>query len=132
MIQKILVGTPASSKSDAVLNTAAELAMSYDAELVVLEVEPAIDARRVFDPAGVPELASPIAELRLAFPDLRVRSSRARGNPARTVSEAALQERADLVVVGQGRPARSADLITRRALRALMLQVACPVLLVAS
>jgi len=56
MIARILVGTPSSSHAGAALEAAAELASTYDAELIVLQVAPSIDARRVFDPDGVPEV----------------------------------------------------------------------------
>lgn len=132
MFEKILVGTPASGAAGPALQAAAELASSHDAELVVLQLEDAIDARRVFDPDGVPESPSPLAPLRRSFPGLRVRSQRARGDAVRTVCTLAQTERPDLIVVAHGRRVDGVTLLTRRASGALVDRAPCPVLLVAS
>lgn len=132
MIEKILVGTPASGESPAALHEAARLATSYDAELVVLELEPVIDARRVFDPDGTPESVSPVIPLRARYPGLRVRSQRAKGDAARSVRAAAETERPDMIVVPHGRRTGAGAAMSRRASTALIGQVPCPVLLVAS
>ncbi|HVL93487.1 MAG TPA: universal stress protein [Acidimicrobiales bacterium] len=130
-ISKILVGTSAAGGPDQVLQAAAELASTYRAELVILQVEPAVDARNLFDPDGVPDPVSPVAPLTDEFPGLRVRARRARGSAVRTVCEAAAAERPDLVVVPSGRAGRRA-LLSNRASRDLVNRVACPVVLVAS
>jgi len=132
MIEKILVGTPASGESPAALHEAARLAESYDAELVVLELEPVIDARQVFDPDGTPEHVSAVVPLRARYPGLRVRSQRARGNAARTVRAVAETERPDMIVVPHARRLGGGAVMSRRASNALVGQVTCPVLLVAS
>jgi len=131
-ITKILVGTSAGRVGDAAVQAAAELASSYRAELVVLQVEPVVDARRVFDPAGVPEPSSPVTPLARDFPGLRVRSRRARGHTVRTMCQAVEAERPDLVVVPHGRPGGGRALLSKRASSALAGRVACPVVLVAS
>jgi nucleotide-binding universal stress UspA family protein len=131
MIGKILVGT-ATNESDETLKVAAELATSNDAELVVLQMEPLVDAREIFDPEGVPGAAGSMADLRLQYPGLRVRTSTVHGYPLRVVCDAAEQEQPDLIVVGQGRARRSSAPLSRRASRALVERSACAVLLVAS
>lgn len=139
MIGKILVGTAANADSDETLNVAAELASTNDAELVVLNLEPLVDARHIFDPDGVPardgsrdDRESSMADLRLRYPSLRVRTSTVHGYPLRVVCDVAEHERPDLIVVGQGRPRRSSALLSRRASRALVERSSCAVLLVAS
>jgi len=132
MIEKILVGTAADDEFGATLELAADLATTNDAELVVLRLEPLIDARRVFDPAGVPGRVGALERLRGDYPDLRIRSSEARGDALRTVCDAADHERPDLIVVGHGRRARGGALLSRRASNALVARAPCAVLLVAS
>ena len=132
MIARILVGTPSSSHAGAALEAAAELASTYDAELIVLQVEPIIDARRVFDPDGVPEAPDHSLLLRRSYPGLRVRSHLARGNPARAMCEVATQEHTDLIVIQQGRRGNGGNMLSHRASGALAQIAPCPVLLVAS
>jgi len=129
MIEKILVGTMAGDRSAATLELAAELASTHDAELVVLRLQPLIDARRVFDPRSVPVAASPALRLGETYPGLRVRTSEVRGEPLRTVCDMAENERPDLIVVGHG---RAGALLSRRASNALVERAPCAVLLVAS
>ncbi len=138
MIDKILVGT-AANESRETLKVAAELATSNDAELVVLHVEPLVDARQIFDPEGVPardrsmdHRANPVADLCLQYPGLRVRTSTVQGHPLRVVCDVADSEQPDLIVVGQGRARRSGAPLSRRASRALVERSSCAVLLVAS
>ena len=128
-MNKILVSTSATGEPDAALLAAATLATTDDAELVVLELEPLIEARRVFDPAGVPEAGAQLAPLRRDFPGMRVRSRRARGNPVRTVCKVAAAERPDLIIVPQG--LASYPLLSRWAARSLVAGAPCPVLQVA-
>lgn len=128
-MNKILVSTSATGQPDAALLAAAALATAENAELVVLELEPLIEARRVFDPAGVPEAGSQLAPLRRDFPGMRVRSRRARGNPVRTVCKVAAAERPDLIIVPHG--LARYPLLSRWAARSLSARVPCPVLQVA-
>ncbi len=129
MIEKILVGTMAGDPSAATLELAAELAATHDAELVVLQLQPLIDARQVFDPGGVPAPTSPARRLGEEYPGLRVRTSEVRGQPLRTVCDMAKNERPDLIVVGHG---RAGALLSRRASNALVERADCAVVLVAS
>lgn len=132
MLEKILIGTTPDAESDPTLNMAAELAAANDAELVVLMLEPLIDARWVFDPNGVPGHLSVLRCVRRDHPGLRLRTSEARGDPVRAVCQAAQHERPDLIMVGQARWGRGSALISRRASRALVERAPCTVLLVAS
>lgn len=129
MITRILVGAPTTNGAEASVQAAAELATSYDAELIVLQVEPVVDARRVFDPDGVPEAPDHLLPLRQRYPGLRVHGHRARGNPLRSLCEVAARERSDLIVIPRGGPT---SLLSRRASSALVQRAPCPVLLVAS
>ena len=131
MIGKILVGTTAGGGFDESLKLAAELASSNDAELVVLELAPPIDARDVFDPDGVSRQPSHVRRLESDYPGLRLRTSEARGLPVNTLCDVAEKERPDLLVVAQGRRRRGA-LISRRASSALVERAPCSVLLVAA
>ncbi len=132
MIGKILVGTAADEDSHATLNLAAELAMSNDAELVVLELKPLVDARQVFHPDGVPERRGAVARLRRDYPQLRLRTSTGQGQALRTMRHVAHDERPDLIVVGQRRRMGGGALLSPRASKALVNQSPCAVLLVAS
>lgn len=129
MIARILVATPTSENGAGALMAAAELAHTHEAELVVLQVAPVLDARSVFDPEGIPDPGRHLVPLRQSFPRLRVRNERAAGNPLRAVCQAAEQQGSDLIVVPQG---RRSGLLSRRASKALLERSPCPVLLVAS
>lgn len=131
MIEKILVGTTADDDHSTTLTVAAELAVTHGAELVVLRLAPEVDPRQVFDPAGIPERIG-LGRLRHDFPGLRVRSMAASGNPLRTVCDMAEHEKADWIVVGQGRGGRRGAVLSRRAGRALVQRARGTVLLVAS
>lgn len=132
MITRILVGTPTSDSGAGALLAAAELAHTHDAELVVLQVEPVLDARSVFDPNGVPDPGRYLVPMQRSFPTLRVRSQQAKGNPLRAVCDAARQEGSDLIVVPQARRGSVSSMLSRRASKALVERASCPVLLVAS
>ena len=132
MITKILVGTAADDESAASLQLAAELAATHDAELVVLRLQPLIDARRMFDPESVAGPARAGPDVSDDYPDLRVRTSEARGDALRTVCKVAEHERPDLIVVGHNGTRRGNGLLSRRASYALVERAPCAVLLVAS
>ena len=131
MIEKVLVGTTADDDHSTTLAVAAELALTHDAELVVLQLAPDIDPRHVFDPAGTPERID-LSRLCDDYPGLRLRTKSATGNPLRTVCDTAENEKPDWIVVGQGRSRRRGALLSRRAGKALVERVTGPVLLVAS
>jgi nucleotide-binding universal stress UspA family protein len=132
MITRILVGTPTSERGAGALLAAAKLADTHDAELIVLQVAPVLDARSVFDPNGVPDPGEHLRPLHRSFPQLRMRNQQASGNPVREVCRAAEQEGSDLIVVPQRRRGSVSGLLSRRAAKALVKQAPCPVLLVAS
>lgn len=132
MIERILVGTPTSSEAAATLMAAAELATTHDAELLVLQVAPILDARSVFDPNGVPDPGQYLIPMERSFPQLRVRSVQAKGNALRAVCCAAEQEGSDLIVVPQARRGSVSSMLSRRASKALVKRASCPVLLIAS
>ena len=131
MIEKILVGTTVYDQSSPTLDVAAKLAVTHDAELVVLRLAPEIDPREIFDPEGIPAPAG-LGALIENYPGLRVRLTAASGNALRTVCDTAEAEQADWIVVGQGRARRRGALLSRRAGRALVQRAAGTVLLVAS
>ena len=133
MIGKILVGTAANEDADASLGVAAELAISNNAELVILQVAPLVDARLLFDPESVPaDDHDAVDRLRQAHPGLRLRSSTTQGYPLAAVYGAAAEEKPDLIVIGQHVSGRGSGLLSRRASRALVRRSQCTVLLVAS
>ncbi len=132
MIAKILIATTSDGEPDATLSVAAELAAANDAELVVLTVEPLIDARRVFDPRAMAGHHDMVLDMRRDHPGLRLRTSAASGDPVRAVCEAAEHERPDLIVVGRGSWRRGGTAMSKRASRVLVDQALCTVLVVAS
>ena len=129
-MRRILVGAAASEGSAAVLVAAAQLATTYGAELIVLDVEPVVDARHVFDPEGAPDGPSGVAQIARRFPGLQVRGQRIRGNPVRRVCEIASQEKADIIVLPHGR--RRGGGLSMKASSAVVEMAPCPVMLIAS
>jgi nucleotide-binding universal stress UspA family protein len=97
-MRRILVGTDTSARAERAVDEAARLARSDGAELVVLYVRPAIDAREVFDPQKPADPGRYLAGLRNRFPGTRIRSED--GDAAEQIVEVARQEGADLIVVG--------------------------------
>jgi len=133
MIDKILIGTAANEDAGASMSVAVELAMSNNAELVILQVSPLVDARQLFDPEGVAaDDHGAVNRLREAHPGLRLRSSTTQGYPLAAVYGAAAEEKPDLIVIGQHVSGRGSGLLSRRASRALVRRSQCTVLLVAS
>jgi nucleotide-binding universal stress UspA family protein len=99
-MKKILVGTDTSGSADLAVETAADLAASYDAELLVLYVRSngavgdAADPKKAADPKGYLE------RMTTRFPSLKVRSWAEPGDPAERLVEVAAAERVDAIVVG--------------------------------
>ena len=99
-MKKILVGTDTSGSADLAVETAADLAASYDAELLVLYVRSngavgdAADPKKAADPKGYLE------RMTARFPSLKVRSWAESGDPAERLVEVAAAERVDAIVVG--------------------------------
>lgn len=127
MIKKILVGAPTATGADA-LHAAAELATTCGAELVVMAMDPTVDARTVFDPDGAPGCADATPELRRRFPALAVRAHHGGGTSVRNVCRAVRKERPDLVVMPRSCHAANRLARSRRASRAAL--GSCPVLVV--
>ncbi len=100
MMQKLLVGTDTSAAADLAVEAAAGLARAGDAELVVLYVQPPLDAREVFDPQKVPDPIGYLDRMTSRFPDVEVRTRVEAGDPAETICEVAEEEGVDAIVVG--------------------------------
>jgi nucleotide-binding universal stress UspA family protein len=79
---------------------AAVLARAQGAELVVVSVRPPTDAREVFDPSGLPDLAAHLDGLRTRLEGVKVRTRQESGDPAETLCDVAEDEGADVMVVG--------------------------------
>ena len=99
-MQKILVGTDTSASADLAVAAAAGLAKAHDAELLVVYVKPPLDAREVFDPGKLPDPNGYLSRLRERYPDVKLRTVEAAGDPAETICDVAEDERADVIVVG--------------------------------
>jgi nucleotide-binding universal stress UspA family protein len=100
MVQKILVGTDTSAAADLAVEAAADLARAHDAELVVLYVRPPLDAREVFDPGKLPDPDGYLARMPSRFPDVKLQTRAASGDPAETICDVAEDEDVDTIVVG--------------------------------
>jgi nucleotide-binding universal stress UspA family protein len=100
MISRVLVGTDTSASADLAVETAAGLAATFDAELLVLYVRPdaalgdAADPKKAADPRGYLE------RMTTRFPSLRIRSWAEPGDPADRICEVAASEHVDAIVVG--------------------------------
>jgi nucleotide-binding universal stress UspA family protein len=100
-VKKILVGTDTSAAADLAVRSAAELAASSEAELLVLYVRPtAGSARDVVDPRKSPDAERYLSQIRRRFPGVRVRSWSETGDPAQRLVEVAERERVQTIVVG--------------------------------
>lgn len=130
-MDKIIVA-PAAGEPDGSLKLAAELATFNDAELVIMEVEPLVDARQLFDPDGAPGQPSRAQQVELEYPYLRVRTRKIRGVALHALCDVAEDEQADLIVVAQLGGRRRGALLSRRASTALVERAPCAVLLVAA
>jgi nucleotide-binding universal stress UspA family protein len=100
MIRSILVGTDTSAAATIAVDEAAALARAHDAELLVLYVRPPVDAREVFDPAGVPDAGRHLDELSQRLSGVKVRTRQEGGDPAETICDVAEKEGIDVIVVG--------------------------------
>jgi nucleotide-binding universal stress UspA family protein len=100
VVRKILVGTDTSAAADMAVRSAAELAVSGDAELLVVYVRPADAVHDAADPRKSPDAERYLGEMSARFPGLRVRSWSERGDPAERLVEVAERERVETIVVG--------------------------------
>lgn len=99
-MKKILVGTDTSVSADLAVRSAAELAASSDAELLVLYVRAEDAAPEAVDPRKSPDAERYLRGMADRFPGLRVRSWTETGDPAQRLVEAAERERVETIVVG--------------------------------
>lgn len=101
MVDKILVGTDGkeSSTADPVVDTAADLASTLGAELVVLAMKPAVDMDDVLGNQGLAASKDHIQRVRRRFPEMRLRSMEVAGEWPGAILEAARQEHPDLIIV---------------------------------
>ena len=128
-MESILACSDASVDADAAVEEAAGVARTFRAKLVVLYVEPLLDAREIFDPSRRPQPAPYLAALPARYPDLKVAAMQVAGDPASTICEVAAQEGAAMIVVGSrkvGSGRRLRGLVARGVLR----RARCPVLIV--
>ena len=100
MIRSILVGTDTSAAAILAVEEAGRLARAHDAELVVLYVRPPVDAREVFDPAGVPDVDRHLQDMVQLLSGVKVRTRQEPGDPAEKICDVAEEEGVDVIVVG--------------------------------
>lgn len=94
------MGTDTSAAADLAVQAAADLAGAHDAELLVLYVRPPLDAREVFDPGKLPDPNGYLDRMRVRFPEVKVRTRIATGDPAETICDVAEEEGIDTIVIG--------------------------------
>ena len=99
-MNKILVGTDTSAAADLAVQSAAELARTNDAELLVLHVLPDSAARDAVDPKKAADPSAYLAEMERRFPSITVRSWSESGDPAERLVAIAEQERVETIVIG--------------------------------
>jgi nucleotide-binding universal stress UspA family protein len=99
-MNKILVGTDTSAAADLAVQSAAELARTNDAELLVLHVRPDSAARDAVDPRKAADPSAYLAEMERRFPSITVRSWSESGDPAERLVAIAEQERVETIVIG--------------------------------
>ena len=99
-MNKILVGTDTSAAADLAVRSAAELARTNDAELLVLHVRPHSAAREAVDPKKAADPSAYLAEMERRFPSITVRSWSESGDPAERLVAIAEQERVETIVIG--------------------------------
>jgi nucleotide-binding universal stress UspA family protein len=100
VVKKILVGTDTSASADLAVRSAAELAASSDAELLVLYVRGRGGVHDAADPHKSPDAERYLRRMSERFPGLRVRSWSEAGDPAQRLVEVAERERVQTIVVG--------------------------------
>lgn len=99
-MNKILVGTDTSAAADLAVQSAAELARTNDAELLVLHVRVGSAARDAVDPKKSADPTGYLAEMERRFPAITVRSLSESGDPAERLVAIAEQERVETIVIG--------------------------------
>jgi nucleotide-binding universal stress UspA family protein len=99
-MNKILVGTDTSAAADLAVQSAAELARTNDAELLVLHVRPDSAARDAVDPKKAADPSAYLVGMERRFPSITVRSWSESGDPAERLVAIAEQERVETIVIG--------------------------------
>ena len=99
-MNKILVGTDTSAAADLAVQSAAELARTNDAELLVLHVRADSAARDAVDPKKSADATGYLAEMERRFPSITVRGWSESGDPAERLVAIAEQERVATIVIG--------------------------------
>jgi len=99
-MSKILVGTDTSAAADLAVQSAAELARTNDAELLVLHVRPDSAARDAVDPKKSADPSAYLAEMERRFPAITIRSWAESGDPAERLVAVAEHERVETIVIG--------------------------------
>jgi nucleotide-binding universal stress UspA family protein len=99
-MNRILVGTDTSAAADLAVQSAADLARTNDAELLVLHVRPDSAARDAVDPKKAADPSAYLAEMERRFPSITVRSWSESGDPAERLVAIAEQERVETIVIG--------------------------------
>lgn len=100
MISKVLVGTDTSPAATLAVDEASSMAQAHDAELVVLYVQPPLDAREVFGPDQVPAVDAHLEALKTRLSGVKVRTRTEAGDPAEKICDVAEEEGVDVIVVG--------------------------------
>ena len=96
----IVVGTDTSAAADMAVEHAGRLARDRGAELLVVYVAPPGDVRSAADPDKAADPAAYLARMETRFPEVRTRTRMADGDPAERICEAAAEEQAETIVVG--------------------------------
>jgi nucleotide-binding universal stress UspA family protein len=96
----ILVGTDSSAAADLAVDDAARLARDRGADLLVLLVRGAADARAAIDPGRAADPVRYLEGLAQRFPGLRTTTRIERGEPATRLCEVAAEVGAEAIVLG--------------------------------
>lgn len=119
------------------LPRAAQLARAHRARLIVAHAfEPRVQAVKRFRLAvtktPLPKAEAEIAKLQAAYPDIAIEAHVASGSPAVLVERLAVEQNADLIVLGLHQPRRMLDTLRLTNLERITQSVACPVLIAQS
>jgi nucleotide-binding universal stress UspA family protein len=129
-VNRILVGTDGSSSADLAVGSAAELAASRDAELLVVHVRRGESIRDAADPRKVPDVERYLRGMSERFPNVRVRSWSETGDPAGRLVEVAEREHVETIVVGNRGASGSRWRVRRSVPTAVVRRSTCSVFVV--
>lgn len=99
-MKKILVGTDTSASADLAVRTAAELAETTGAELLVLHVRAPDGGHDAVDPHKAPDPRGYLDQMHVRFPSVALRAWSESGDTAERIVDVAEAERVDAIVVG--------------------------------